>query len=466
MSKFMRSRRGSEVGGRFIGTALAAMFAISGVAAASDGGLDPTFGSGGIMFSGVTTADVLFPPKMAVQPDGKIIECAQFDSGGSAGKDFLIVRFNADGSLDTSFNFAGKVAVDFDGNADVCTSVAVQADGKIVAIGASKPLTSFDSDFAVARLDANGTLDPSFGAGTGKTTISFNLGGNNDDYGAAIALQADGNILIAGSVSVAPSEYDFGVVRLLPDGTRDTAFNVSGRVTIAFDLPGSTANAIAVDGAGRIFVGGTANASPTAGSDFAVARLLPNGHLDTAFNVDGRATFGFDIGATKDDFAFNMILQRDGKIIMVGYADTGSGTTSNFDTAIARMLPNGLADPSFGIDGKVLVPYDLIANGGDFADGIIEDSVGRLVIGGSAQTTAAGNSQPVLARLLRNGTFDPSFGAFGKKIYDFGTDIATFTSIALQGTQIIGDGLSLVGTDQDIFAARIEVDLIFANSFE
>jgi hypothetical protein len=72
----------------------------------------------------------------------------------------------------------------------------------------------------------------------------------------------------------------------------------------------------------------------------------------------------------------------------------------------------------------------------------------------------------VLARLLRNGTFDPSFGAFGKKIYDFGTDIATFTSIALQGTQIIGDGLSLVGTDQDIFATRIEVDLIFANSFE
>ena len=203
-----------------------------------------------------------------------------------------------------------------------------QADGNIVAIGASKPLTSFDSDFAVARLDANGTLDPSFGAGTGKTTISFNLGGNNDDYGAAIALQADGNILIAGRFPSRQVNTISESFACCPMAARH-AFNVSGRVTIAFDLPGSTANAIAVDGAGRIFVGGTANASPTAGSDFAVARLLPNGHLDTAFNVDGRATFGFDIGATKDDFAFNMILQRDGKIVMVGYADTGSGTTSN-----------------------------------------------------------------------------------------------------------------------------------------
>ncbi len=117
-------------------------------------------------------------------------------------------------------------------------------------------------------------------------------------------------------------------------------------MTIAFDLPASgsqidEADAIAIDEAGNIIVGGLADAGPSGGSDFAVARLLPNGMLDHNFDADGRATFAFDLGASNSDQAYDMIRQRDGKIVLVGDADTGSGSTSNLDTAIARLLPDG-----------------------------------------------------------------------------------------------------------------------------
>jgi hypothetical protein len=128
------------------------------------------------------------------------------------------------------------------------------------------------------------------------------------------------------------------------------------------------------------------------------------------------------------------------------------------------MLPDGSPDGSFGIGGKVLVPYDLVTDGTDFAQGIVEDSAGRLVVAGGAVVGMV--ARPVMTRLLGHGTLDASFGALGKKVYDIGTDSAVFSSVALQGTQIVSSGLSAVGTDQDIFAARIEVDLIFANGFE
>ena len=470
MNKYTYSRRSREVDSCAITALLAtATLMACGVAAAADGDLDPTFGNGGFMVAGVTGANFLLPPKPAVQPDGKILYCSRIDTGGSTGADFLIVRFNADGSLDSTFNFDGRVTVDFDNNTDGCNAIAVQPNGKIVAVGASEPSGTFNYDFAIARLNADGTLDSTFGAGTGKTTVAFDLGDDNGDYGNAVALQADGKIVVAGWADTAAHGDDFAVTRLLPDGTRDSAFNVTGRVTIAFDLPGSATqtdegDSVAIDGNGNIIVGGIAEAAPPNAQDFAVARLTPSGALDHDFDADGRATFAFDAGATNNDLSYDMIRQRDGKIVMVGSVDTGTGSTSNPDTAVVRLLPDGSPDADFGIGGKVLVPYDLVADGTDVAYGVLQDPAGRIVLAGGAATTTG--ARATVARLLGNGTLDASFGNFGKGVYDLDADAAAFTGIVLQGTQIIAAGEYIIGADQDDVVARVQVDLIFAGGFE
>ena len=449
--------------------ALAAAMSMSSAAVAADGDLDPTFGTGGFTLTGLTTAGFELPAKPIVQPDGKILICSNVASGGPSGTDFFIARFNPDGSPDASFDFDGQVTIDFASRNDGCNALALQSDGKIVAIGSSSDATP-NSDFAVARLDADGSLDPTFGAGAGTVIVPFDLGGNNNDTAGAVAMQPDGKILVAGWAQAATNNVDFAVVRLLPDGTRDTTFNATGRVTVAFDFPGTggtdQADAVMVDDAGRIILGGVAETQLNS-FDFALVRLLPNGQLDHNFNADGRATIAFDLGATMSELSYQSILTRDGRIVMVGAADTGSGTTTNNDVAIARVLPDGSLDGSFGIGGKVVVPFDLVTNGGDVATGVVEDGAGRFVIVGAALIDDVNfYDRSVALRLKPNGDLDSSFGSFGKKTYSFGGDSDLATGVALQGTQPVLTGLTMSGTDSDDFVARVEVDMIFADGFD
>lgn len=440
----------------------------SHTASAADGDPDPTFGTGGFQLAGVTTVSFELPTKPVVQPDGKILLCSVLNSAGPSGSDFFVMRFNADGSLDNSFNFDGKLTVDFDSRNDACNAIALQADGKIVVVGSSADAL-FNTDFAAARLGTDGTLDPSFGAGTGKTLVPFDLGDTNRDLAGAIAMQADGKMVIAGIIDTAANGDDFGVVRLLPDGTRDTTFNSTGRVDIGFDFAASTnkldqADAVAIDDAGNILVSGIAQ---TDGQEFdmAVARLTPTGHLDTNFDADGRATLPFDLGNSNSEISYAMVLQRDGKIVMAGTADTGTSTSNN-DVAIGRMLADGSPDPQFGIGGKVVVPFDVITNGNDVATGIVEDSAGRIVVGGAVTIDDLFNFHPFALRLTSSGNLDQSFGVFGKKVYDFGGTANLFLGVALQGTQIIAGGQVTTDTESDNFVTRLLVDQIFANGFE
>jgi uncharacterized delta-60 repeat protein len=459
---FVTSRAGSAV------LALAAAMSMSGAAFAADGDLDTTFGTGGFTLTGLTGAGFELPAKPIVQPDGKILICSAIVTGGPSGNDFFIARFNADGSPDASFDFDGQVTVDFAGRDEGCNALALQADGKIVAVGTSVE-TQPNGDFAIARLNADGSLDPTFGAGTGTTIVPFDLGDTNSDTAGAVAMQSDSKIVVAGWTVVGPGHYDFAIVRLQPDGTRDTTFNSTGRVTVAFDFPGTNgidqADAIVVDAAGRIIAGGVAETQP--GSfGFALARLLPSGQLDHNFNADGRATIDFDLGATMSELAYQTILTHDGKIVMVGQADTGSGSTTNGDFAIARVLPDGSPDGSFGVGGKVVVPFDLVTNGGDVATGVVEDAAGRLVISGAATSDAANfYTHSTAMRLKPNGELDSSFGAFGKMVYPFAeSDLAT--GIALQGTQVIMAGQTNIATGDDVYVARIDIDMIFADGFD
>ncbi len=141
-------------------------------AQATDGDLDAGFGSAGVARAGAT--DVNAYADMLVQPDGKIVTCATRTANGQSGYDFFVARFTADGALDSSFSFDGKTTIDFDGGSgqDQCYGVALQGDGKIIVAGYTRGSTP-DDRFAIARLNVDGTLDTSFGAGSGKATVTF-----------------------------------------------------------------------------------------------------------------------------------------------------------------------------------------------------------------------------------------------------------------------------------------------------
>ena len=448
---------------------------------AADGDIDTTFGNNGLAFTGlVDQSGGVTGCRPLVQHDGKIVICGTRVSNGSSGSDFFVARFNANGTLDTSFSFDGEVTIDFDGGtgSDSAQGVALQADGKIVVAGTTTGSVSGSADFAVARLNADGSLDTTFGGGTGKTTVGFDLdGGTGNDNAGSIALQADGKIVVVGSAQT-PTGSVFAVTRLLPDGTRDSAFNLNGKATFGFGISGAAseldgASGVAMDDSGRVVVGGSAsyNDGTNAISEFAVARLLSNGVLDSNFHANGRTTIAFDPGnGISVAQAFGLTVQRDGRIVLVGAANSSASATPNYDMAVARLQPDGSLDSGFGFGGRTQVAFDLIANGTDYALGVAEQSNGRLVLAGLAigSTTEFG----AVARLNGNGTLDAGFGTFGKQTYDFSTgspDAQAFTGVAFQGTQIIVAGLVLVpggSSTIDNVVLRLNNDLLFADGFE
>jgi len=453
---------------------LAGALAGSTLAAAGDGSIDATFGNGGVALSGRTDVGNRFDGGPIVQPDGKILVCSQVLNDGSSGSDFFLVRFNADGTLDDTFSFDGSLAIDFDGgqDTDVCTAIALQNDGKILVAGYTSTTNSRGEDFAVARVNSDGTLDTTFGNGTGKTTIGFDLdSGSGSDEASAIVVQADGNIVVAGTAVTADGGGDFAIVRMLADGTRDSSFNLTGKVNFGFNISGGSTEGdsvygLAVDSDGRLIVAGSAVYGGVA--EFAVARLLPNGQFDANFHANGRTTIAFDPGnGTTQANVYGLLIDHAGKIVLVGEANSSTSAVANPDMAVARLMPDGSMDEGFGTQGKVLVPFDLVANGADVAIGVVEQTDRKLVLGGVAFDGDAAIAAAM--RLHDDGTLDASFGSLGKQTYDFGlssADQQMLRNVALQGTQIIGGGIVYVPAGIDMFVTRLDVDLIFANGFE
>jgi uncharacterized delta-60 repeat protein len=199
-----------------------ALLCVVDSAVATPGVLDPTFGSGGTVTtpigSGSSAAHAL-----AAQPDGKILAGGE-TSVGSEGE-YALARYNPDGSLDTSFGTSGKVTTAIGSLYDRIHAVALQADGKIVAAGGSEDPPNYD--FAVARYNPNGSLDPSFGT-DGKVATPIAVSGGGEAY--AIAVQTDGKIVVGGSSG---DNKDFVIARYNPDGSLDASFGTSGIVTTA-----------------------------------------------------------------------------------------------------------------------------------------------------------------------------------------------------------------------------------------
>ncbi len=235
-----------------------------------DGSLDSSFDGDGIVTLPGNTG-----MSMAVQSDGKILVAGSRLMGTDGVHDeFSLARFNADGSLDTSFSDDGMLTTKI-GDASNGFSVAVQADGKILVAGTSYRPVEIGSqllqgDFALARYTSSGSLDTSFD-GDGWLTTAL---GAADDVASSVALQSDSKILVSGVSYHSDGSSDFALVRYNADGSLDASFDGDGKLTTALPNDGFTDNGMAVARDGSILLAGTAS------SNFAVMRYLPGGMAD------------------------------------------------------------------------------------------------------------------------------------------------------------------------------------------
>lgn len=233
----------------------------------NDGSLDTSFGAGGKTttdFSGLSDTAI----DIAIMPDGHLVVAGQSLSLGR-GPDFALARYNSDGSLDSDFGTEGKVTTDFSGASDIAGGLAVQADGRVIVAGGADNFATTGFDFALARYTTRGALDPSFGDG-GKVTTHF-VG--NLDVARAIALQAEGRIVVAGAAGDSSNRMgaDFALARYDGNGRLDPSFGAHGKVTTDFFGGIDLASAVALQADGKVMVGGFATRG-IADNDFAIAR--------------------------------------------------------------------------------------------------------------------------------------------------------------------------------------------------
>ena len=330
----------------------------------TDGSLDTSFGNGGKVSTSVGQP-FNYAYGIAIQADGKIV-VAGYAGGYGPTRDFAVVRYETDGSLDTSFDGDGKVIIDMGGD-NFANDLAIQPDGKIVVVGASGTSEpSRDFAFAVARLNSDGTLDASFD-GDGKVITSL---GPFSDFGAtAVALQPGGKIVVAGqSGSGNVRTADFALVRYNADGSLDTSFDGDGKLITAVSSDYDRVGDVAVQPDGKIVVVGGAPGGAV------VVRHNANGSLDTSFG--GSGIVFTDLGLGIYSFFGSVAIQSNGKIVAGGY---------NLEHVVARYNPNGSLDTSFGGDGIVTTSFDKMGYPLGYG------GVGGLALQPDGNIVAAGN---------------------------------------------------------------------------
>lgn len=366
---------------------------------------------GSIAANGYRTTDVLGTDDggyaMVLQPDGKIVVGGYAVNGSQ--KDFALVRYNYDGSLDTTFNGTGKVTTDISGagRSDRIWGLALQSDGKIVAAGETVNLAG-NNDIALARYNPNGSLDTAgFGVGTGIVTTDHGIAANNVAY--SVALQ--GTNIVVGGAEVVGGNLDFMAARYTSAGVLDVAgFGTAGVTTVGFAGGNDVARAVAIDSSSRVVLGGYSNGG--SGDDFAVARLTSGGVLDGTF-VAGAGKAAIDLnngGPNSADQAFSMGIDGAGRIILGGSSYNNS--TGNKDFAFVCYTSAGALDTSGFGAGTGIVTTDF-SSSPDVAQSISVRSDGSFVAGGFSRYPTSSDDFAV-ASYNSSGGLDPSFDGDGK----------------------------------------------------
>ncbi|HET9773168.1 MAG TPA: hypothetical protein VFS16_19905, partial [Acidimicrobiia bacterium] len=365
------------------------------------------------------------------------------------------------GTADVSFGTDGSFRTNLGGTYDWAYATVIQPDRRILAAGVSNAQGTHD--FAVARYTADRDLDPTFGA-NGVTLIDF---GDSYDWAYAMAMQPDGKIVVAG-VSDASGSKDFALARVGPNGALDANFGRGGLVTGQWrSLSADIIRSIGIQPDGKIVVAGVTYddvVTPSPHGDFMVARFLPDGQPDFGFGIGGVMTTDF-ANKTYDD-AYALVLQPDGKLVLGGYTNSGSGPGVLFGAdqlALARYTPQGLLDPTFGQGGK------LVFDGGSLDERILALAPakdGSLFAGG--YVNGEKRSDLLLARITPDGNLEPGFGttAKGFSINNLGTHSERVASLALQPDgKIVAGGQTAVANHADFAVFRYDAAGLLDGTF-
>jgi uncharacterized delta-60 repeat protein len=421
----------------WIGSALAAVVLLSGSAASGTGaGLDPTFAQGGTVVTDMGGTDDS-ARGLAVGGDGSITVVGEARRDDQSLRSFAIVRYTAEGTLDPAFGDGGRVHTafgEFQGSG--AHAAALQPDGRLVVAGFGRHPELFHDTFAVARYDADGSLDPTFGEGHGVlVAIDSQTGAGRNDIANAVAVDAEGRIVVAGETG--DLFKDFAVARLRSDGTLDPGFGEGG--IVATDLGGDDrANAIAIQPDGSILVAGS-GWQDEGNENLALVRYLSDGTLDPGFGNLGIVTTDIRGGS---DRAYGVAVRTDGAIVLGGVTQVAGGCSPNacerYGYGMAQFAADGTPDSSFADKGTLSL--DFITSSGAYGLALTQD--GTAVLGGHI-----GNEDFGLAFIAPDGGPVPVGGGDAVRIdVGGGTDRAFGVAVAPDGSIVLaGDAADSAG---------------------
>jgi uncharacterized delta-60 repeat protein len=360
----------------------------------------------------------------AIQPDGKILAAGVSEAKGT--HDFALARYTSTRDLDPTFGEGGFVLTDFSESYDWAYGLALLSNGKILVAGVSD--ASGSKDFALARYNPDGTLDSGFGNGGLVTETSRSL---TADIVRGLAVQPDGRIVVVGvsyeDVATMGPNADFIVARYHPDGRNDLTFGIGGSMATDFGDSYDDAYAVLLQPDGKVVLGGYTNAGNGPGVLFgadqlALARYLPNGLLDTSFGQGGKVVFD---GGSLDERILALAQAPDGSILAGGYVNGERRS----DLLLARLRTDGALNSGFGNNGKGLSIHDLGTNSERLASLAVAPD-GKIVAGG--QTAVAHNADFAVFRYDTQGALDPTFGRSGVSSFDFQGREDRVHAVALQ----------------------------------
>jgi uncharacterized delta-60 repeat protein len=409
--------------------------------------VDATFGTDGYTDAAFGARALASRPALAVQADGKIIAAGDDLAGG----DFKIGRYNADGTLDTSFNTNGFAYADIPGDTDGQVQAAtVQADGKVVVVG--NVIDGSYSAWAIVRYNTDGSLDQGFGT-DGYILHPTTTSDNNALH--AVTTTASGKILVGGG-----TDGGFALAQYNADGTPDTTFGGNGTGLVVTHVGSSdvqhgqdSVQSLQILPDGSIIAAGIADATT---HDFALAKYTPAGQLDTSFGNGGTVTTPLDstghvtppAGNSTQSRIRSAVIQSDGKIVVLG--SVGS-LTSNSDWVVARYNADGSLDTTFSDDGVTTADF---AGTGAEGYSVSLDVNGRIV--GTGMAIDNGVNELALARWNADGTADVTFDGDGELTIlpaASATTGASLFSTAWQGDTLVG----ILGGFDDIRLGRFDL---------
>jgi uncharacterized delta-60 repeat protein len=405
---------------------------------------DPGFGNNGLVTSNFGQASISKGiTSLALQDDGKIVASGFYYPNATGGNNEIsLVRYNTDGSIDSSFGENGSTLLPIGlMGSGTPSMVRIQTNGKIIVFA-----TAANHNLAILRLNSDGSPDSTFGD-LGTVTITFGTGFQLSAY--SLELQTDDKIVIASSL-VAGQNQDILVGRLNADGSIDEFFGNMGYASINFGMAvdgfsetSDNAHVVKIQQDGKILVGGLTTYDPESfnSTDFALLRLNSDGSLDSSFGVEGKTST--DFGGF--DSITSIMINAAGKIIATGGS---TSTNGQGQVAIAQYESNGNLDSGYGIGGKALIDFDANAGRGT----AVLQSDGKLVISGGIPDSGYENLAGL--RLNTDGSADTTFGTNGIVQADFGPntyDYALYSLIQPDGKLLLGgekiEAVSDGGTD-------------------